>query len=379
MTEPRIQYTKTSDGVNIAYFTVGQGPPLIMVPPIPYSHLELEWADRGHRAWDERLARGKTLVRYDNRGSGLSDREIESFDLDGLVLDIEAVVDRLGLDKIAVFGMSQGGSAAIAFAAKHPERVTHLVLWLPFDAETPLNRGPYDALKGTRDWDLFTQTIAHAMLAGWDEGDYARSYGRLMREAVDPEPVLSGKRSGVFPVAHLLSSVVCPTMVLHRREATLPPLQSGKRIAGGIPNAELVVLEGGVPMPWVGDMEGIARTVDRFLGIRDEPAPAASAAAPATSSGTLATILFTDVEGSTALTDRLGDAAAREVLREHERITREALKTHGGSEVKTMGDGFMASFGSATKALECAIAIQKAFDAPGTPYAPKAESACALA
>ena len=107
--------------------------------------------------------------------------------------------------------------------------------------------------------------------------------------------------------------------------------------------------------PWLGDTDAVVAAIGEFLG--QQPATSVEPA-------TIHTILFTDVEGSTALTDRLGDAAAREVMRQHERITREALKAHGGSEVKTMGDGFMASFGSATKALECAVAIQKAFASP---------------
>ena len=110
-------------------------------------------------------------------------------------------------------------------------------------------------------------------------------------------------------------------------------------------------------MPWIGDEESGLAAIDEFLG-DSEPPPAR---AEPVAAGGLCTILFTDVEGSTALTERLGDAKAREVLRNHERIVREALRAHGGAEVKAMGDGFMASFSSATRALECAIAIQRAF------------------
>jgi len=107
--------------------------------------------------------------------------------------------------------------------------------------------------------------------------------------------------------------------------------------------------------PWLGDADSVLSAIFEFLGEGEE------AAAEAPAAGAFRTVLFTDVEGSTALTQRLGDAKAREVLRAHERIVREALKAHGGAEVKAMGDGFMASFSSATRALECAIATQRAF------------------
>jgi class 3 adenylate cyclase len=127
-------------------------------------------------------------------------------------------------------------------------------------------------------------------------------------------------------------------------------------MAALIPDARLVLLEGVSPVPGLGDLDAVLAAVGDFLGCEfarpRQDAPS-----------TVSTILFTDIEGSTALTERLGDAKARDVLREHERIVREALAAHGGSEIKTMGDGFMASFGSATKALECAVAIQKAFEA----------------
>jgi len=146
--------------------------------------------------------------------------------------------------------------------------------------------------------------------------------------------------------------------VLHRRQAPYPVVELGGDLAARIPDARLVVLEGTTLAPWR-DMEPVAQAIDEFLGEGEE---AAAAAAPPMA-GAFRTILFTDIEGSTAMTQRLGDAKAREVLREHERIVRDALNSHGGAEVKTMGDGFMASFGSATKALECAVAIQRASEA----------------
>ncbi len=135
------------------------------------------------------------------------------------------------------------------------------------------------------------------------------------------------------------------------------PINEGRAAAALIPDARFIALEGNIVHPYCGDISHL-ETVTQFLDEGRAREPAGEPAA----GGAFRTILFTDVEGSTALTQRLGDAKARELLREHERIVREALKAHGGSEVKTMGDGFMTSFSSATRALECAIAIQKAFD-----------------
>jgi len=146
-----------------------------------------------------------------------------------------------------------------------------------------------------------------------------------------------------------------PTLLLHGRGDPLIPFAAGRELAVGMPQARFVPFESNTGALWVlGDV--LIPEIRRFLGLAEEAQEASAAAAPVT-------ILFTDVEGSTALTQRLGDAQAREVLREHERIVRECLRSHGGSEVKTMGDGFMASFSSATRALECAIAMQKAFEA----------------
>jgi class 3 adenylate cyclase len=143
--------------------------------------------------------------------------------------------------------------------------------------------------------------------------------------------------------------------VFHRREYPLVGVDIATGLASRIPDARLVLLEGASAIPFLGDTGALSRAIDEFLSEGEE----ATALAPAPSG--LVTILFTDIEGSTTLTQRLGDAKAQEVLRTHNAIVREALKAHGGTEVKTMGDGFMASFSSATGALECAIAMQRAF------------------
>jgi class 3 adenylate cyclase len=207
-----------------------------------------------------------------------------------------------------------------------------------------------------KDWQVYTETLAHIVL-GWSEGQPARRFAELIRESVTPEFIQSAFRAiSGWDVSGLLPQVRSPTLVLHRRQHALG-VDVARRLVSSIPNARLALLEGDSMAPYLGDTEAVLRAIDDFLGEAEQAA--APAVQPA--AGGLVTILFTDIEGSTALTQRLGDAKAREVLREHERITREALEAHGGSEVKTMGDGFMASFGSATKALECAIAIQRAF------------------
>jgi len=354
--EPPIQYATTADGVSIAFWTLGDGIPLVQMPPLPWSHVQLEWQNPDYRCWYERLARKKRLVRYDSRGSGLSQRTVTNYSLDSLMLDLEAVVDRLGLGRFALAGVIFSGPVAIAYAALHPEKVSHLFLWCT-DARTSALQSPQlRALRGLReDWEFFTETIAHGMVAGWKADEEAHRFAALMREGATPETL---EAIPGLDVTDLLPQVKAPTLVLHRREARFPDTELVKGLVSRIPDARLVLLEGASLLPFVGDMESVVRAVDEFLGL--EVADVLQPVGPRREGG-LMTILFTDVEGSTSLTQRLGDAKAREVLQAHERIVREALRTHGGSEVKTMGDGFMASFSSATRALECAIAMQRAF------------------
>jgi len=357
--EPRIQYAKTSDGVSIAFWTLGEGMPLVQMPLIAGSHVQLEWQSPEYRLWYERWAEKRMLIRYDPRGSGLSQRDVTDYSLEAHVLDLEAVVDRLRLDSFALLGVVNTGPAAIAYAARHPQRVSHLVLWCAFSRGSEYVRS--SALEAVRalldkDFEVLTETVAHVAF-GWSAGEEASRFAAFLRECTTPEVYRAAIRATAqFDVTALLPQVRSPTLVLHRRQAAYPVVDLARDLAARIPDARLAVLEGTTIAPWE-DMEPVLAAIDEFLG-EGEPAAVGAETPPPSA---FRTVLFTDIEGSTALTQRLGDTAARQVLREHERITREVLKQHGGTEVKTMGDGFMASFGSVTKAVECAIALQRAF------------------
>ncbi len=358
--EPRIQYAKTADGVSIAFWTLGEGVPFVEMPNLPFSHLQLEWQDPACCRYYKRLAEKRKLVRYDGRGSGLSDRDVADYSVDAHMLDLQAVVERLGVQRFVLSGPIDAGPVAIAYAARHPEAISQLVVWCPWGASS---RGPGARTKAFQallqgDWELFTEALAHASL-GWSAGEEAHRAAAYFRECTTPETARAIYRAlAQFDVTTVLSQVRSPTLILQRRQvAAAPGVEFAKGLASAIPDARLALLEGASLTQWIGDEEAVLAAIDEFLGY-GEPAPAgAEQLAPAG----LCTVLFTDVEGSTALTQRLGDARAREVMRNHERITREALRAHGGTELKAMGDGFMASFSSATRALECAVAVQKAF------------------
>jgi class 3 adenylate cyclase len=357
--EPRIQYAQTADGVSIAFWTLGEGMPLVQMTTPPLSHIQLEWQFPGYRNWYERLAEKRMLVRYDSRGAGLSDRDVTDFSLNSLALDLEAVVDRLGLQRFALLAPYHSGPVAIAYATRRPERVSHLILWCSYARASDYYRLPQvESLRALRDkdWEIYTETVAHVVF-GWSAGEEASRFAAFMRECAAREAMLAAREASQhFDVAPFLPQVRTPTLVLHRRQAAFPQVDVARGLASRIPDARLAVLEGTSAMPWLGDMEAVLQAIDEFLGEGEEAAVEAGPLARED----VHTILFTDMEGSTSLTQRLGDAKAQEVLRTHNTIVREALKAHSGSEIKHTGDGIMASFASASRALECAIAIQRA-------------------
>jgi len=353
--EPRIQYAQTTDGVGIAFWTLGEGTPLVYMPVPPWGHIQMEWLMPARRAEYEHLADKRKLVRYDNRGHGLSDRDVTDFSLDSRLLDLEAVVDRLGLERFALLGVFHSGPVAIAYAVRHPDRVSHLLLWCTYARYSDyIASSQAQGLLALidKDWELYTDTVAHARL-GWSEAEQAREFAAFMRECVTQEAARAAFVSlRGLDVTDLLPQVRAPTLVLHRRQLPWPVVDVARGLASRIPDAHLALLEGASLAPWAGDVEAVLAAIDEFLGEGEE-----AAAGPAPSG--LVTILFTDMQGSTTLTQRVGDARAQEVLRTHNRIVRDALKAHSGSEIKHTGDGIMASFASASRALGGAIDLQR--------------------
>ena len=364
--EQQIRFCTSSDGVRIAYATAGQGYPLVRALGW-VTHLEYEWKSSMWRHFIEGLAREHQLIRYDGRGTGLSDRSVEEHSVDQWVRDLEAVTDAAGHPRFALLGMSQGGATAITYAIRHPERVSHLILYgswgrwpRPIDTEDA-RQVLESMLTLTRvGWGLnhptFRQMFTMMFIPGAN-AEQMRSFDELQHHSSSPENIVKLIRAFTqSDVTDKLPLLKVPTLVLHRRGDQAVPFEAGRELASLIPDARFVPLEGDNHLYLDGEegMQAFFQAVTEFLSEGEEQA---KPLAPED----IHTIMFTDVEGSTALTQRLGDAKARDLLREHERIVREALKAHGGAEVKTMGDGFMTSFSSATKALECAIAMQRAF------------------
>jgi class 3 adenylate cyclase len=354
--EPEIRYCATRDGVSIAYWSMGEGAPVVDAGHPP-THLLMEWRMAPVAAWYARFLRNHQYVRFDTRGTGLSDREIDAYSLETVVCDLEAVADALRLERFTLIGGMNSGAPAIAYAAQHPDRVLNLVLWCAY----PRGRGFFDE-SGTRalrdmidrNWPMMVDTAIRSRF-DWGADEHAREYATMWRAAIAPGTqamLMDGLRE--LDVLPLLAQVQCPTLVL-QREGRGPGV--ARQIAAGITQSSLVLFPGGSAAPYLDDADDVWAAIARFLG--DDPSPEAPARRPAAVA--LRTVMFTDVVKNTPLLQRIGDAAWRDVMREHEAIVRGALAAHGGDEISTAGDSFFASFSSATAALECAIEMQRSF------------------
>ena len=361
--EREVRYCTTSDGVRIAYCVEGEGPPLIALPvwfeSFSLGHLVPEYPE-----FMRRLGQGRQLVRFDSRGFGLSQRDVTDMSFVALARDLEAVVRALRLKRFSLWGAgSIGGPRAIGYAARHPRHVGRLILFKTF-ART-LDLFSREMLEGliqlTRaNWDVAARTLADTGTrldfpeAGVRVAEWYRqsTTGDVMARLIEANIELD--------LTGLLPQVKAPTLVISLLDDVLYPVALGQQIAAAIPNARFLPLQVTVHPFGLGDAEPLLDAIDAFLK-EGETAPASPALAEPPAGTAFRTVLFTDIVGHTAMMQRLGDERGREVLREHERITREVLRHHGGTEVKTMGDGFMASFGSVTKAVECAMALQRAF------------------
>ncbi len=335
--EQQIRFCTTTDGVRIAYAVTGSGPPLLWVPGW-LSHLELDLTFPPFRERCESLAEDFTLIRFDKRGTGLSQRGIAEFSLEIWVRDLEAVVAALQLDRFALLGYSEGGPISIAYTTRHSERVSHLVLTSTFANATGLFGGP-EIQRGLtamtrKSWGLGSGVLAEFFLGEGIDPVVQRQFALYEQQASNgADAVINAEAALQLDVRELLPNVNCPTLVLHPRADHVVPIELGQELAAGITGARFVSVDG----PHIPDSKQMAQmdaAIREFLGASPRRAePAAPASSPVHAS--LVTIMFTDIEGSTTLTQRLGDAGAQDILRAHNTVIRDALAAHSGTKSST--------------------------------------------
>lgn len=333
------------------------------------SNVELAWEEPLLARYFNRLARFSRLILFDKRGTGLSDRvpRSELPSLEERMDDVLAVLEAAGSERAAVMGHSEGGNLAVLYAATHPERVDALVTsgifakrrWSPDYpwAETPEQRERYIGDLEAR-WGSDSDIERIAPSAARDPA-FAKRLVTYFRQSASPGDAAALLRMNTeIDIRAVLPTISVPTLVLHRTGDLDSSIEEGRWIASQIPGAKLVELPGDDHLPWVGDQDNVLDEVERFLTGR---------LAPAEPDRVLATILVTDIVGSTERAAELGDRAWAELLDRHHAIVREQLHAFRGEEVDTAGDGFLATFDGPGRAIRAAVAIRDGLRDSGIP------------
>jgi class 3 adenylate cyclase len=359
MEAPDIRYVRAEDGTSIAYAVVGDGPFDLLCIPGFVSHLELFWEAPGAEHYFGRLASFARLIMFDKRGQGLSDRPPGPPTLEQSAGDARAVLDAVGSEKAAVYGISEGGPMSILLAATSPERVRALAL---YGTWARLVRGP-DYPEGvppeqferfidanTDNWGgPVALNLWAPSLIGNKPGE--RWWARLLRQGISQ----SGAEALIrlytqVDIRDVLPTITVPTLVVHRTGDRMVPVGAARALAAGIPGAKLVELPGRDHVP-ICDPDQIIDEVEEFLtGHRAEREP----------DRMLATVMFTDIVDSTRRAAELGDRGWRELLERHDQLMRRELERHRGREVKTIGDGFLATFDGPARGIRCATSVREA-------------------
>ncbi len=351
--EPETRYAKSGD-VNIAYQVVGEGPiDLVWVPGF-VSHLEIGWEEPSYRRFFERLASFSRVIIFDKRGTGLSDR-VSIKDLPTLeqrMDDIVSIMDCVGSKRAALFGISEGASLAALFAASYPERTSTLIVNGSVVGFLGL-RPSEEQIQGVMDaWEQnWGQGMDLALVAPDRAGDerFRQWWSRFQRMAASPGAAVAiVKMSLEINIKQVLPTIHVPTLVLHQSGDLAVPQDGDRYMAQNIPGARYVEVPGTHHWPWMGDSDVLLEEVQEFLtGVRPAPEP----------DRVLATILFTDIVGSTDKAAELGDRRWLHLLDSYYTLAWKELDRFGGRGMKTTGDGFLASFDGPARGIRCACAI----------------------
>lgn len=359
--EPEIRYVRSADGTRIAVWTLGTGPPLVCTPGNGFGTMQIAWEFPGLRASFEMLAQQRTVVAYDHRGFGFSDHDPPGYSQRALTADLAAVADTLGDAPFDLLGRATGGIPAIAYAA-HSPRVRRLALVYTAATGREFRLNPRRQALAPLievDFELYCQAMALVDF-GWT--DLGRRAAEMVMTIKPQAYVEAWKARREWDARDQLARLRCPTLVLWYDSAEqYVMLDSSRELAAAIPGARLLVLKGQA-MREVADGQRLGREVLGFF----DGAGARGAAAPVT--GT-ATILFADIVDSTALTERLGDAAFRDRARALDERLRAAIRAAGGTPVegRLLGDGVLAVFSSARQAIVAAHDCARAGEAASLP------------
>ena len=360
---PKPHYAKSGD-VNIAYQVVGDGPIDVVWVPGWVSHMEVAWEDPYAGRFLERLASFSRLIMFDKRGTGMSDHvPVDRLPtLEERMDDVRAVMDASGSRRAALVGASEGGVMCALFAATYPERTSALVIYGSYAKGFATDDYPWalidpepadDVVEGlTEIWDdaggllnIWAPTVA-------DDPQAREAFGRYLRSGASPSAVVALSRMNwEADIRHVLPVISVPTLVIHRTEDQIVQVEAGRHLAESIPGAKYVELPGEDHLWFHGDSDAVLQEIQEFLtGARSAPEP----------DRVLATVMFTDIVGSTRRATQLGDRGWRELLQRHDALMRRELVRHRGREVKTMGDGFLATFDGPARGIRCACSARDA-------------------
>ncbi len=279
---PQLSYARSRDGVSLAFAVTGQGQPLVLVPWVPFSNLQMEYRNPVMRQVYEQLATRVTLVQYDGRGTGHSQRDVVDLSLEAVLADLEAVVDQAGLGQFSLLGQYSSCAHALAYAARHPERVRRMVLF-GGSARTwdVMSANQTQALLSLieKDWSVFADTAAHQWM-GWAAGEAGRATAEGVRQAVTPQVARETLRAAsATDVTAEIARVQAPTIVVHRRDAPQVPIEVSRSLANSLPHGRLVILDGERPHLFLEDSDRVVRMLLAFFSDGLEPGGASQGSA----------------------------------------------------------------------------------------------------
>jgi pimeloyl-ACP methyl ester carboxylesterase len=356
--QPETRYARSGD-VNIAYQVLGNGPLDIVFVMGWVSNVELAWEEPAFARFLTRLASFSRLILFDKRGTGLSDRVTDMPNLETRIDDVRAVMDAVGSERAALFGISEGGPLCMLFAASHPNRTTAVIMAGSYPKRTwapDYPWGPTDEELETwidqvqHEWGGPAGINVRAPSMAHDER-FRQWWARFLRMSASPTAVMTLVRmNGQIDVRHILPAIRVPTLILHAVGDRAIDIGGSRYMAERISGAKLVELPGADHLPWLSDSDAVLAEVEEFLtGVRPS----------LESDRVLATVLFTDIVGATEKAAELGDRRWHDLLDSHNALVRRELARFRGREVDTVGDGFLATFDGPARAVRCARAISE--------------------